>query len=97
MSNENENTAAGWTLMNTSVTRTTSYGYSNTCTLAQAMENRTYTQLTNLARCFGSLGMAIGVVQQTAKRYASLGRAIAVAQVAQVAKSTGRRAVRSRR
>lgn len=50
-----------WTLMNTSITRTTRYGYSNTCTLADAMRNRTYNQLTNLARCFGSLGMAIGM------------------------------------
>lgn len=50
-----------WTLMNTSITRTTRYGYSNTCTLADAMRNRTYSQLTNLARCFGSLGMAIGM------------------------------------
>lgn len=47
--------------MNALVTRTTSYGYSNTCTLADAMRNRTYNQLTNLARCFGSLRMAIGM------------------------------------
>ncbi len=52
-----------WTLMNTSITRGTSHGYSNTCTLANAMRNRTYNQLTNLARCFGTLGMAIGMSQ----------------------------------
>ena len=60
-------TNSTWTLMNTSITHTTSYGYSNTCTLAQAMANRTYSQLTNLAKCFGSLRMAIGLSRQIAR------------------------------
>lgn len=55
----------GWTLMNTSITRTTRHGYSNTCTLANAMHNRTHNQLTNLGRCFGLLGMAIGMNTNT--------------------------------
>lgn len=53
--------AATWTLMNTSITRTTRYGYSNTCTLAGAMINRQRKHCNNLAACFGSLGMAIGI------------------------------------
>jgi len=59
--------ATNWTLMNTSITHTTSYGYSNTCTLADAMRNRARNQLTNLAECFGSLGMAIGMSMRGAK------------------------------
>lgn len=46
-------------MFNTTLTRTTKYGYSNTITLAQAMVNRQYNMCDNLARCFGSLKMAI--------------------------------------
>lgn len=53
--------STGWTLMNTSITRTTRYGYSNTCTLADAMVNRQRIHCNNLADCFRSLSMAIGM------------------------------------
>ncbi len=55
----------GWTLMNTSRTYTTRYGYSNTITLAGAMRNRQANVCTNLASNFASLRMAIGIAAQT--------------------------------
>lgn len=54
----------GWTLMNTSATYTTRYGYSNTCTLADAMRNRQNIHCSNLARNFASLQMAICLMAQ---------------------------------
>lgn len=57
------NSETAWTLMNTSITRTTRYGYSNTCTLADAMVNRQRMHCNNLADNFRSLSMAIGMSQ----------------------------------
>lgn len=52
-------------MFNTTITRTTSYGYSNTCTLADAMINRQRNMCSNLAACFGGLRMAICMKAQT--------------------------------
>ncbi len=45
--------------MNTTMTFTTKYGYSNTITLAQAMVNRQYCMCDNLARNWSGVRLAI--------------------------------------
>ncbi len=59
-------------MFNTTITRTTRYGYSNTITLAEAMANREHNRLDsmcrNLAANFASLPMAIGIVAQVKAR-----------------------------
>lgn len=46
-------------MFNTTLTRTTSYGYSNTITLAQAMVNRQYIMCDNLARNWSGVRLAM--------------------------------------
>lgn len=60
---ETTNATTDWTQMfNASVTRTTKYGYSNTCTLVNAIMNRRYMDCANLASNFAILRMAIGMM-----------------------------------
>lgn len=61
----NATTTPDWTHMfSCSVTHTTKYGYSNTCTLAAAVRNTQWSNLWNLGHAFARLGMAIGMVAE---------------------------------
>lgn len=53
-------------MFNTTQTRTTKYGYSNTITLAEAMINRQRNMCTNLAANFGDF--AICFVRETSRK-----------------------------
>ncbi len=62
-------------MFNTTLTRTTKYGYSNTITLAQAMVNRQYIVCDNLARTWSNVRFAMLVVAASKARKSSPKRA----------------------